>query len=280
MATADDYAGPRQNIWFTANNATPADGNLTGQCVTLVKWFFNDMIPGFPNPFAARGNARDMGHNLVAQGLATEVPFNERRRGDVICYEYGTYGHTGIQLSGGRVFESNVNWPGVATKLDSTGDRVYASRIGSEAEAWRVGKNAHVYRLKGYNEGEVMATIQRGDVDAIWATFFPKPPKEEDYAYAVGKTWEEYIKAIMGDPRMHPQKEDVDRLWTQWVDKAPGPQDYQFAKGASWSAYINALLEFPPSISVKELHEAQAAGGAGDPDEHALAEAVRKVVNK
>lgn len=155
MANADDYAAARQNYWFTANNQTPADGNLTGQCVTLIKWFCNDLIPGFPNPFAARGNAKDVGRNLVAQGLATEVNWNERRRGDIVCMEYGQYGHIYVQLSGGRVFESNVNWSGVSSKIVD-GDRVYASRIGSENEAWRVGKNSHVYRLKGYNEGDIM----------------------------------------------------------------------------------------------------------------------------
>lgn len=158
-SNADDYAAPRQNYWFTANDQTPVDGNLTGQCVTLDKWFFNDMVPGFPAPFAARGNAKDLGHTLVAQGLAVEVPFNDRRRGDIICYEYGIYGHTAVQLSAGRVFESNVNWSGVASRIID-GERVYASRIGLENEAWRVGKNAHVYRLKAYNEGSLMADFE------------------------------------------------------------------------------------------------------------------------
>lgn len=148
-ANADDYAAPRQNHFFTANNETPADGNLTGQCVTLLKWFFQDMCNGFPSPFAARGNAKDVGHTLVAQGLAYEVPFAERQPGDVICYEYGTYGHIASQLSGGRVFEENVNWSGVASRVVD-GETVYASRIGSENEAWRQTRNPHIYRLKSY----------------------------------------------------------------------------------------------------------------------------------
>lgn len=161
---ADIYAASRQNIWFTANNQTSADGNLTGQCVTLDKWFMAEMT-SVPAPFSARGNANTMGRTLVAQGHAYEVPFSDRRRGDIICYEYGTYGHTAIQLSGGRVFESNVNWSGVATKLDSTGERVYASRIGSENEAWRVGKNPHVYRLKTYSEPQEDTEVKIGSGD-------------------------------------------------------------------------------------------------------------------
>lgn len=158
-ANADDWAASRQNIFFPAHNQTPADGNLTGQCVTLLKWFFGEMCEGFPNPFAARGDARYVGQTLVKQGLAVEVPYNERRRGDVICYEYGTYGHIALQLSGGRVFEQNVNMGGVAKRFVD-GAWVYASRIASENESWRASKNPHVYRLKNYvAEGGNMAGI-------------------------------------------------------------------------------------------------------------------------
>lgn len=145
---ADDYTNGRVGHFFTANNQTPADGNLTGQCVTLVKWFLAQMT-GVPDAFSARGDARQVGKTLVNQGHAVEVSWNQRQRGDIICYEYGTYGHIAVQLSGGRVFESNVNWPGVASKIVD-GERVFASRIGNEQETWR--HDAHVYRIKSYNE--------------------------------------------------------------------------------------------------------------------------------
>lgn len=149
---ADEYAATRQNIWFTAHNNTPLDGNLTGQCVTLEKWFLFEMT-GVPDPFSARGHGKDVGRTLVNQGHAVEVPFADRKRGDIICYEFGTYGHVAVQLSGGRVFESNVNLGGVQSRIID-GERVYASRIGSENESWRVGKNPHAYRVKTYNEQE------------------------------------------------------------------------------------------------------------------------------
>ncbi len=79
------------------------------------------------------------------------MPYADRKRGDIICYEYGTYGHIAVQLSGGRVFEQNVNMGGVASKIVA-GARVYASRIGSESESWR--HDAHIYRLNSYYEGE------------------------------------------------------------------------------------------------------------------------------
>lgn len=150
-ANADDYTVGRLNIFFPAHNNTPLDGNLTGQCVTLVKWFMAEMT-SVPSPFSARGHARYVGKTLVAQGYAVEVPYSQRRRGDIICYEYGEYGHIAVQLSGGRVFEQNVNLGGVQRKLVD-GAWVYASRIGSENEAWR--KDQHVYRIKSYNEGGI-----------------------------------------------------------------------------------------------------------------------------
>lgn len=145
-ANADLYAIPRQNIFFPG--VVPS---LDGQCVSLIKWFMGEMT-AVPNPQAARGDARYVGKTLVAQGHAVEVPYAQRKRGDIICYENGIYGHIAVQLSGGRVFEQNVNMGGVASKIVD-GSRVYASRIGSEAETWR--KDQHVYRIKSYNEGGI-----------------------------------------------------------------------------------------------------------------------------
>lgn len=140
---ADDYASARLNIFFPG--VVPS---LDGQCVSLVKWFLAEMT-SVPNPQAARGDARYVGKTLVAQGHAIEVPYEQRQRGDVICLEYGVYGHIYVQLSGNRVFEENVNWPGVASKIVD-GARVYASRIGSDGEAWR--HDFHAYRILSYNE--------------------------------------------------------------------------------------------------------------------------------
>lgn len=134
-----------------------------------------------PNPFSARGDARYVGQTLVRQGLAIEVPYTDRRRGDVICYEYGTYGHIALQLSGGRVFEQNVNLGGVASKIVD-GERVYASRIGSENEVWRVGKNAHVYRIKSYNEqGETTVDWKRQVSRLSYAAYLNRGLSNAEY---------------------------------------------------------------------------------------------------
>lgn len=196
-ANADDYAAPRQNIFFTAHNNTPADGNLTGQCVTLVKWFMAEMS-AVPDPFAARGDARYVGQTLVRQGHAVEVPFADRRRGDIITNEYGTFGHIYVQLSGGRVFEENVNMPGVASKIVD-GARVYASRIGSETESFR--RYVHIYRLKSYNEsGGTMERVDRGGLETIWKGFLDRAPTAAEYANFVGKTWDSVLFTAYTSP--------------------------------------------------------------------------------
>lgn len=147
-ANADLYAEPRQNYFFPG--VIP---ELDGQCVSLAKWFIQEMSD-VPDPQAARGDARYVGKTLVSQGHAVEVPYSERRRGDLICYEYGTYGHIGVVLSGDRTFEQNVNMGGVNSKIVD-GARVYASRIGSLSESWR--HDQHIYRLNTYKEqGETL----------------------------------------------------------------------------------------------------------------------------
>lgn len=155
---ADIYASKRLNIFFKTTYPS-----LEGQCVTLTKNFMQDMS-SVPNPHAARGDARYVGKRLVAEGHAVEVPYSERKRGDLITYEYGTYGHIGVVLSGNRTFEENVNWPGVASKIVD-GSRVYASRIGSLSEGWR--HDQHIYRLKSYKEGSLVANFSEDQIKVL-----------------------------------------------------------------------------------------------------------------
>lgn len=145
---AEAYASTRIGIFFPAHNQTPADGNLTGQCVTLNKWFLAEMTD-VPSPFAARGDARYVGQTLVNQGHAVKVPYSERRRGDFAVFEYGQYGHIGVLLDADRIFEQNVN-VGVARRWVD-GAYVYAARVGRLSESWRP-VQATIYRIKSYTE--------------------------------------------------------------------------------------------------------------------------------
>lgn len=151
-ANADVYAASRVGIFFPANNNTPADGNLTGQCVTLEKWFSAEMAD-VPNPFAARGDARYVGINLVAQGLARAVPAGQQKRGDLVVYEYGQYGHIGVLLSGGRLFQQNANTAGAQRRVLADGTVVYSSTIVPVYSSLG-GVAPKYYRLNSYTEEE------------------------------------------------------------------------------------------------------------------------------
>lgn len=164
---ADDYANARLNIFFPASsNNTLADGDLTGQCVSLVKWFLQEMtsVPGAPN---ARGHAKDYGPTLVAQGHAREVSAAERRRGDLVAWpqDGGGYGHIGVLLSGDRVFEENVGLAGTASRVIYSGREswtVYASRIDPLYTSWRRGA-PKFYRINTYFEEEPEVKIGTED---------------------------------------------------------------------------------------------------------------------
>lgn len=212
---ADIYAASRLNIFF--KGVVPS---LDGQCVSLVKWFMQEMS-AVPNPQAARGDARYVGRTLVAQGHAIEVPYADRRRGDIICYERGVYGHIGVQLSAGRVFEQNVNMGGVASKIVD-GARVYASRIGSENESWRT--EVHVYRLKTYREGSGMVSQEKYD--------------------AMEKLANEWHQ--IADDRqklINPTSAEVIAFTKKWLGRNPTDAERNQFTSQRWMSFTSWLLE-------------------------------------
>ncbi|NQD39954.1 CHAP domain-containing protein [Glutamicibacter halophytocola] len=164
---ADVYANSRLGIFFTGQPAY-----LTGQCVSLVKWYIGDMC-GVKDFQSARGHAKDFGDTLVRQGLATKV--SSPKRGDLAVWKQdgGSYGHIGVVLSRKRVFEQNVAVAGTASK-NVGGNIVYASRIDPLDASWRKGSPTY-YRLKGYKETSTSKPAPEGgkkvnesDLDALY----------------------------------------------------------------------------------------------------------------
>lgn len=161
MQSLELYAQARVGQWLTADSGPPAssaDGDLTGQCVSQVKWVLQDFTD-IPNPFAARGHARYLGAALVAQGHAVEVTAANAKPGDVVCYEYGQYGHTGTLLSGNRLFQQNANVAGAKRRVLSDGTVVYSVVI---VPVWASlgGVAPKFYRLKTFKEGKTMTDDQ------------------------------------------------------------------------------------------------------------------------
>lgn len=175
-ANADHYAIKRLNIFFPADtNNTGQDGNLTGQCVSLVKWFLSEMT-NVPAPFIARGHAKDFGDQLVREGHAYIVP--SPKRGDIVVWKQdgGGYGHIGVMTSG-NVFEENVHVPGVASRVVD-GVTVCASRLGSLNEGFRRGAPTF-YRVKSYIENVAPA---------------PPPAPAPDYTPAIKQVYREILE--------------------------------------------------------------------------------------
>ena len=81
--------------------------DLSGQCVTLTKVLMDFL--GVPNPYAARGNARDAGDTYIRQGIGTA---GKGWLTIVVNRDMGyiggvRYGHIWIDLSGEANYESN-----------------------------------------------------------------------------------------------------------------------------------------------------------------------------
>lgn len=80
-----------------------SDARLNGQCVALVKGLMEFL--GVPNPYAARGNAKDAGDTYIRQGIGTSgIGWL------TICVNRsmgGGYGHIWIDLKDEANFEQN-----------------------------------------------------------------------------------------------------------------------------------------------------------------------------
>lgn len=141
-----EYANARIGIYFPG-----FPDSLTGQCVSLTKWYIGEMC-GVSDWQAARGNAKDFGDTLVNQGLATVVSSANRRRGDIVVWKSdgGGYGHIGVLCSGDNVFEENVGLKGVPSAVYG-GNTVHPSRLDPLSASWRVGSPTF-YRMNGYSE--------------------------------------------------------------------------------------------------------------------------------
>lgn len=87
----------------------PGIPDLNGQCVTLIKALMEFL--GVPNPYAARGHAKDAGDTYIRQGLGTPgkgwltIVVN-RSMGNIGGV---TYGHIWVDLAGEANYESNGN---------------------------------------------------------------------------------------------------------------------------------------------------------------------------
>lgn len=92
--------------WTGKRAGVPWSSSLTGQCVSLVQRYLNECLGYEMHP---RGNAKEWVNTLRNEGIARAVN-GPAQAGDIIVYgeDYGGgYGHIGIALGGGKLFDQN-----------------------------------------------------------------------------------------------------------------------------------------------------------------------------
>lgn len=84
-----------------------ASGKYRGQCVSLIKALFEFL--GVPNPYAARGHAKDAGNNYVKQGIAKSGQgwLNVCVNPTMGRIDGVNYGHIWLDLANEQNFEQN-----------------------------------------------------------------------------------------------------------------------------------------------------------------------------
>jgi hypothetical protein len=99
--------------WVLANPYSvccdPA-GNWCSECVTLEKHFLNGMTT-VPNPFAARGNGKDVASILISRGEAKKI--TTPQAGAVISYpatSSNPYGHVAVAISATQLVEQSSGY--------------------------------------------------------------------------------------------------------------------------------------------------------------------------
>lgn len=241
-ANADAYAAARLNIFFPG-----FPSSLTGQCVSLNKWFLAEMTE-VPNPQAARGHAKDYGDSLVAQGHAFVVPAGERKPGDFVVWKQdgGGYGHIGVLLTGDRVFEENVGIAG-STRGVFEGNVVYASRIDPLYQNWRVGAPTF-YRIKTYSEQGDEMPIPNAD------NYYGRYNKAMAYIRGREMSREEFNKNFVGNTDL--------RMLEAMLDDAEAEAQVNYASlgrrvtAENWSQQLTDLrteLAKKPTEVIKEV---------------------------
>lgn len=167
QTNVDVWAASNLGYFFPArSNNTFEDEDLTGQCVSLIKWYLNDFTT-VPNPANARGHAKDYGDTLVSQGYADKV--STVKVGDIVVWKLdgGGYGHIGIYTSNG-VFEQNVGGLGSSSKQVIGGYNngkpiyvtVYSARVDPLYASFRKGSPTF-YRVKDTFKGENMDKLDK-----------------------------------------------------------------------------------------------------------------------
>lgn len=222
-------------------------GIYNGQCVSLIKALLEFL--GAPNPYAGRGNAKDVGDTLLRQGLAANSKgwLNVCINRDMgTLYEptlgkYVNYGHIWLDLTNEVNFEQNGNRALITTKN---------TRPISQAQ--------QIVNLDQYiTEGDTMESkVDRGGLETIWRGFLDRAPTDAEYKEYVGKNWATVLFTAIKSP--------------EYKDRMAG--------------LVKLVTVTEPALrkQVKDLQAQIDAGGGGNctADERAFLDTMYKIVTK
>lgn len=219
------------------------NSNLNGQCVTLIKSLLE--FVGAPNPYAARGNAKDYANSLLNQGIATN---GKGQVNVVVNPTMGvvggvTYGHIWVEIDG-QNWESNGYKALVVTK--NTRPSIQG-RQWVNLNKWITGGSMSDLDWKvGTNENRIIHSEMEG-----W-------PYVETHA---GKFDEQFDASWGGRPvkEMFYEKWDKNGAWRTRREAALKFYDKYKEEVPKMEARIKELEE-----QVKELEKQLAEGGSGE----------------
>lgn len=194
-------------VWQSVNAKS---GKYKGQCVSLIKALFEFL--GVPNPYGARGDAKDAGNTYLREGIANDGPgwlqvIVNRDMGRLfVDGKWQNFGHIWLDLSGETNFEQNGAQALITTKgtrpiqqgkqiinLDKwlapeaprKSNEVIAAEV--RAGAWGNGDDRK-NRLKaaGYDYNAIQAIVNKGGSTPAPA---PKPSNDEIAQQVINGGW-------------------------------------------------------------------------------------------
>lgn len=157
-------------------------GIYNGQCVSLIKALLEFL--GAPNPYSARGNAKDVGDTLLRQGIA-----KNGRGWLTVCINRSmgniggvTYGHIWLDLMNEANFEQNG-----ARALHTTKN---TRPIYQAQQLVNLDQYIKADTPQPPKEDEM---VSRRIMDVIYRLRLGRLPNDKEYSNNVGKTTADYV---------------------------------------------------------------------------------------
>lgn len=189
------------------NTLSDPQGDWTGECVTLIKCLMDFL--GVPNPYAARGHAKDAANTYLAQGIA-----DNGKGWLTICVNstWGSgYGHIWADLQNEHSYEQNGKVYHVVTK---------DTKKISSATQW-VNFDKWIKEEDVVDDATARAMLQATTILAVDGTGESRQPTKQEVENLIGRTPLDALNQIMS---YQPWKDNLAKVvyYKQDVSNAGG----------------------------------------------------------